>query len=353
MPFQMYVSLQGDDRIVRFLMNTETGRLEPQGAVDVAGGPAPLAINPTRTVLYAGLRRDFRLSSFGIDQATGELSRNGDVELEGEPCYLSTDRSGRYLLSAYYQAGHCAVHPIDENGAVGGAVIEWLATNSGAHCFQTDPSNQDAFLPHIAAGSAGLDSLPLERQGAVNAIFQFKFDASTGHLTPNDPPKISPTALDGPRHFCFHPTKNLVYVCNEQASSVTVYALDPWTGRLTAGQTVTTLPEGFTGRSSCSQIQIHPFGRHLYTSNRGHDSIASFAVDETTGELTPTGWTQVDPVPRAFSLDPAGNFLYAAGLETSNLVGFRIDQRSGRLTRLETYPVGAMPMWVLITGLTG
>ena len=353
MAFHIYVSLRGDDRIVRFLMNPETGSLEPQGAVEVAGGPAPLAINPTRTVLYAGLRRDFRLSSYGIDQATGELSWNGNVELEGEPCYLSTDRSGRYLLSAYYQAGHCAVHPIDETGTVGGPVIEWLATNSGAHCFQTDPSNQYAFLPHIAAGSGGLASLPLERQGAVNAIFQFKFDAATGHLTPNEPPRISPEAPDGPRHFCFHPTKSLVYVCNEQGSSVTVYALDRSTGRLTAGQTVTTLPEGFTRPSPCSQIQIHPSGRHLYTSNRGHDSIASFAVDETTGALTPTGWTEVDSVPRAFSLDPTGNFLYAAGLETGNLTGFRIDQRSGRLTRLETYAVGAVPMWVLITSLTG
>ena len=353
MAIHIYVSLQGDDRIVRFLMNPENGSLEPQGAVEVAGGPAPLAINPTRTALYAGLRRDFRLASFGIDQATGELNLSGNVELEGEPCYLSSDRTGRYLLSAYYQAGHCAVHPISETGAVGSAAIEWLATNSGAHCFQTDPSNQYAFLPHIAAGSGGLANLPPERQEAVNAIFQFKFDAATGRLTPNDPPRISPQAPDGPRHYCFHPTKDLVYVCNEQASSVTVYALDGSTGTLAAGQTVTTLPKEFTGRSACSQIQIHSSGRYLYTSNRGDNSIASFAVDETTGALTPTGWTEVDPVPRAFSLDPTGHFLYAAGLETGNLLGFRIDQRSGKLTQLETYAVGAAPMWVLITRLAG
>ena len=102
MAFHIYVSLQGDDRIARFLMNPETGSLEPQGAVEVVGGPAPLAINPTRTVLYAGQRRDYRLSSFCIDQATGELNLTGNVDLEGEPCYLSTDRTGWYLLSAYY-----------------------------------------------------------------------------------------------------------------------------------------------------------------------------------------------------------------------------------------------------------
>ena len=351
MAFHLYVSLQDDDRIVRYVMDPETGKLERQGVVEINGGPAPLAIHPTRTALYVGCRREFRLSSFAIDQVTGDLTPTGHVELGGEPCYLSTDRSGRYVLSAYYQAGHCAVHPIATTGAVGGAAIEWLETHSGAHCFQTDPSNQYAFLPHIAAGSGGLARLPAGRQEAVNAIFQFKFDAATGYLTPNTPPSISPEAPDGPRHFCFHPSKDLMYVCNEQGCSVTVYALDRASGTLTAGQSVTTLPEGFTGSSSCSQIRIHPSGRHLYAPNRGHNSIASFIVDETTGALTPTGWTEVDPVPRAFSLDPTGQFLYVSGLETGNLIGFRIDQQSGALTRLETYAVGALPMWVLITEL--
>ena len=353
MAFHMYVSLQNDNQVVRFTMDPETGHLEHQGVVKVAGGPAPLAINPAHTSLYIGQRGEFRLSSFAIDQNTGDLTPTGNVELGGEPCYLSTDRNGRYLLSAYYQAGHCAVHPIDESGAVSGAAIEWLATNSGAHCFQTDPSNQYAFLPHIATGSGGLSGLPTDRQEAVNAIFQFKFDAATGQLSPNDPPRVGPEAPDGPRHYCFHPSKDLMYVCNEQGCSITGYVLDRSTGTLTAGQTVTTLPEGFTGRSACSQIQIHPSGRFLYASNRGHDTIASFAVEDNTGGLSPMGWTEVDPVPRAFGLDPTGHFLYAAGLETGNLIGFSIDRRSGALTRLDTYTVGSLPMWVLIAELTG
>ena len=160
MTIHIYVSLQGDDRIVRFVMDKETGRLEQRGAVAVAGGPAPLAINPNRTALYVGQRREFRLSSYEIDQKTGDLTPTGQVGLGGEPCHMSTDRSGRHLLSAYYQAGHCAIHPIDETGAVGGEATEWLETNSGAHCFQTDPSNRYAFLPHIATGSGGLPLLP-------------------------------------------------------------------------------------------------------------------------------------------------------------------------------------------------
>ena len=234
MAIHMYVSLQDDDRIVRFVMDPETGKLEEQGAVEVAGGPAPLAINPTGTALYVGQRRDFRLSSFDINQKTGDLTPTGNVALGGEPCHMSTDRTGRHVLSAYYQAGHCAVHPIDESGSVGGSATEWLETNSGAHCFQTDPSNRYAFLPHIATGSAGLPLLPPGRQEGVNAIFQYRFDAETGHLTPNDPPRVAPQAQDGPRHFCFHPSKNLVYISDEQGSSVTVYSLDSAAGTLTA-----------------------------------------------------------------------------------------------------------------------
>ncbi len=353
MAFHMYVSLQDDDRIARFVMDPETGSLESKGMVEVDGGPAPLAINPTGTTLYVGQRTGLRLSSFSIDQCTGDLTLTGGIDLEGEPCYLSTDHTGRHVLSAYYQAGHCAVHPIDESGAVGGAATEWLETNSGAHCFQTDPTNRYAFLPHIATGSGGLVLLPAGRQKAVNAIYQFKFDAATGRLTPNEPLVVSPEAEDGPRHYRFHPNKDLVYVSNEQGGSVTVYALDSSKGTLTASQKVSTLPDGYQGHISCSQIQIHPSGRHLYVGNRGHNSIASFAIDEDTGALTPTGWTEVDPVPRAFSLDPAGHFLYVTGLETGNMIGFRVDQITGALTRLETYAVGALPMWVLITNLAG
>ncbi len=293
------------------------------------------------------------MSSYRIDQQTGDLTPTGSVALEGEPCHMSTDRSGRHVLSAYYQAGHCAVHPVDEAGAVGGTATEWLETNSGAHCFQTDPSNRYAYLPHIATGSGGLPHLPAGRQEGVNAIFQYRFDANTGRLTPNEPPRIGPAAQDGPRHYCFHPSESLVYVSNEQGSSVTVYSLDNSTGTLTSGQTVTTLPEGYTGDNSCSQIQIHPLGLYLYVGNRGHNSIASFAIDENSGALTPTGWAEVDPVPRAFSIDPTGHFLYAAGLDTGNLIAFSVDQQSGTLSRLDSYAVGALPMWVLMTDLEG
>lgn len=338
MPQHLYVSLQGDDTILRFTMDPETGKLESRGEVTVAGGPAPLAIDPQHRFLYVGQRDDHLMSSFRIDQRTGDLSMIGTAPLEDQPCYISTDRRGKFLLSAYYQAGKAAVHPIDDGGAVVGPPVEWLDTDRGAHCFQTDPSNRFAFLPHIAGNGP-------------NAIFQYQFDEQTGHVTPNDPTRISPQQQDGPRHFCFHPDKDIVYFSNEQGCSVTTYALDTSRGSLTAMQTVSTLPEGYEGRNSCAQIQITPSGKFLYAPNRGHDSIACFAVDDATGRLTPRGHVPTEAVPRAFSIDPAGRFLFAAGLESGRLAAYRIDGDTGALTALDTYAVGARPMWVLITTL--
>ena len=338
MPYIMYVSLQGDDKLARFTLDPTTGKLTPQGEVAIPGGPAPLAVDPQRQFLYVARRGACIISSFRIAPLTGDLTPIGEVALESDPCYIATDRSGKFLLSAYYQAGKAAVHPIGTDGAAYGPPVEWRDTARGAHCMQTDPSNRFAFVPHIAGNGP-------------NAIFLFRFDAQTGRLTPNTPPQVSPERPDGPRHFCFHPSKDILYFSNEQGCSITAYAFDPATGGLKALQTVPTLPAGYDGKNSCSQIQIAPSGKFLYAPNRGHNSIACFAVDAATGHLTPRGHQSTETIPRAFSLDPTGTFLYAAGLESGRLAGYRIDATTGLLQPLEVYPVGTRPMWVLILRL--
>ena len=338
MPYFMYVSLQDDDKISIYTMDADSGRLEHQRDETVTGGPAALAIDPQRKYLYVARRVAKEISSFGIDQNTGGLSLLGTASLEGEPVFLSTDRRGKFVLSSYYFQSIAAVHPVDERGVAGTPPIEWLETATGAHSIQTDPSNRFAFVPHIAGNGP-------------NAIYQFKFDESTGRLTPNSPAILTPEELLGPRHFCFHPNQDVVYFSNEQACSVTAYRLDSSAGTLTAFQTVSTLPDDFEGRNSCSQIQISPSGKFLYAPNRGHNSIAEFAVDAATGRLTPVGRAPTEAVPRAFSLDPQGNFLFAAGLESGRLASYRINGESGELEPMETYDVGQRPMWVLITSL--
>ena len=171
MPYYMYVSLQDDDKIRVFTMDAETGQLTPKGEVPVSGGPSPLTISPDRKVLYVGHRNVPAISSFRIDPDTGGLTQSGTVAPEAPPTFLSTDRKGRFLLSAYYQGARAAVHPLGADGSVGGPPIEWLETATGAHAMQTDPSNKFAFVPHIAGNGP-------------NAIFQFRFDETH---RPSDP----------------------------------------------------------------------------------------------------------------------------------------------------------------------
>ena len=334
----MYVSLQGEDRILIFTIEPATGNLAPKGEVKVPGGPAPLAISPSRKSLYVGRRGSRHISSFSIDQKTGGLTLSGTVELETDPCYLATDRKGRFVLSAYYEGAGVSVHPIGADGSVGAPPVEWRDTARGAHSFQTDPTNRFAFVPHIAVRGP-------------NLILQFRFDEATGHLTPNIPDRVAPKGQDGPRHFCFHPRLNILYFSNEQGCSVTGYHLDPQSGTLRPFQTVSTLPADFKGQNSCSQIRITPSGKFLYAPNRGHNSIAGFSVDAASGRLTAIGQTPTERVPRAFSLDMEGKFLYSAGLESGLLASYRIDQASGKLNPMATYPVGQRPMWVLTTRL--
>ncbi len=340
MPYYMYVALQEDNKISVFTIDPQTGSLTPQVDVPVPGGPFNLAISPDRRSLYAGCRDVHQILSFQIDQANGGLTQNGAVSVEAWPVYIATDRRGKFVLSAYYQGAHAAVHPIGDDGSVGGPPIEWLATATGAHAMQTDPTNSYAFVPHIAGNGP-------------NAVFQFRFDENTGHITPNSPARVELEEFLGPRHFCFHPSLDVLYFSDEQGCSVTGYRLDTATGTLSPFQTITTLPEGYTERNTCSQIQVSASGRFLYAPNRGHNSIACFVIDTSTGQLSANGIVASEPIPNALCLDLQDKFLYSAGQESGRMAIFGINPDSGKLTPVETYPLGNRPSWVSITELAG
>ena len=349
MPNALYVCLQDENKIVPFIINSETGALARQAEVPAPGGPSGLAISPDRRTLYVGHRTKPAISSFRIDQGTGGLTLLGTVSQEHAPTFLAPDRTGRHLLCAYYQGGGAAVHPLGADGAVGTPSLGWLATATGAHAIATDPSNRFAFVPHIARLNDNVLEPPKENPGP-NVIMQFRFDAQSGRLTPNSPFRVEQSERLGPRHYCFHPSQNVVYFSNEQGCSVTGYRLDSATGTLSAAQTITTLPQGYTGRNTCSQIHLTPSGRFLYVGNRGHNSLAGFAVD-AAGRLTAIGQTSTEPVPSAFSLDPAGRFVFAAGSASGRLASYRTNGETGALTPLSTYVVGQRPQAVLATRL--
>jgi 6-phosphogluconolactonase len=303
-----------------------------------------MAIGPDRQVLYVGTRGTPAITSFRIDRRTGALMPQGTVAMDHAPTFLAANRAGKYLLSAYYQGGYAAVHALAADGAVG-AQHDRHDTANGAHAIATDPSNRFAFVPHIARLNDNVLEPPKDNPGP-NFIAQFRFDAQTGRLSPNSPSRVELTERLGPRHYCFHPSLDLVYFSNEQGCGVTAYRLDRAAGTLSAVQTISSLPGGVTVRNTCSQIYLTPSGEFLYVGNRGHNSVAGFAVD-TAGHLTATGHASTEAVPSAFGLDPEGHFLFAAGTASGRLASYRIDTGTGALTPLGTQAVGNRPAAVL------
>ena len=349
MPHYVYVAAQDDNKVGIHTMDADTGALTHQADVPMPGGPSLLAISPDKGTLYVSHRDSLGLSSHRIDPATGGLTRTGSVDVDTWPAYIATDRTGRHLLVAFYGGAKAGVYPIGADGELGGAATESLTTADGAHSILTDRSNRFAYVPHIAYIQDNVLEPPKNIPGP-NVIHQFKFDADTGRLTPNDPPVLEMGGFLGPRHYCYHPSLDVVYFSDEQGSSVTAYNMDS-EGRLSAFQTISTLPEGHTERNTCSQIQMTADGGLLFVPNRGHNSIASFTVDAATGALTAAGRASTEAVPSAFSLDPQGKFVFGAGSATGRLSSHSINGDTGEMAPLATYDVGARPMWVLTATL--
>ncbi|MGH2355025.1 MAG: lactonase family protein, partial [Chloroflexota bacterium] len=186
-----------------------------------------------------------------------------------------------------------------------------------AHFITPDPAGK-----YVLACDLGIDQ-----------VLVYRWDGAAGQLVPNDPPSARANPGAGPRHLAFHPSARFVYVLNEIASTLSAFAYDPEHGTLALLETVSTLPEGFSGKNSTAQIVVHPSGRFVYGSNRGHDSIAIFAIDEQTGQLTARGYESTrGQTPRNFNLDPTGTFLLAANQGSDTIVTFRIDATTGALT---------------------
>jgi 6-phosphogluconolactonase len=352
MPDMLYVGLQEDNRIAVFAVDGDTGGLTRRADVAAAGGPSVTAISPDRNTLYAGCRERPSITSYRIDPATGGLSPLGTTAQTDAPTFLAPDRTGRYMLCAYYQGGYVAVYPIVADGTIGAPAIDTQKTAIGAHAIAADPSNRFAFVPHIARIQDNVLEPPKNNPGP-NVILQYRFDAQTGRLTPNTPHRVEQGDLIGPRHYIHHPSLDVVYFSNEQGCSVTAYRLDRANGTLSSVQMISSLPAGHSERTTCSQIHLTPSGRFLYVGNRAANSsnIAAFAVDPAAGHLTAAGHIRTEAVPSAFCLDPAGHFLFAVGTASGRLASYRVNQQSGALTPLTVEEVGKRPAAVLATRL--
>lgn len=328
----VYVSIAGEKRIAIYQRNETTGELTHRKNVSTSGEPGGLTTDPNNQFLFASMRSTGDLASFQIDSSTGSLTRVSQVSAGADPAFVATDRMGNYLLSAYYRAGKVEVHKIGKDGQLSERPVVSIKTDEKAHAILTDSSNRLAFVPHTGP----------------NAIFQFRFDEKTGNLKANAIPKVKTGPKTGPRHLAFHPQLNVVYVDNEQGSSVTAFRLNRQKGRLTPLQTLSTLPKDFQERNSCAHLELSPSGRFLYAANRGHNSLAGYQVDRESGRLVGIGQTPTEAIPRSFNISPDEKFLYAAGQESGKIAAYEIHSQKGTLKRIATYTVGQKPWWVLV-----
>jgi 6-phosphogluconolactonase len=327
-----YTRKGGSEGIYRFDFDAATGKLSARALAAKTASPSFLAIHPGRKFLYAvgemssvG-KKGGALVAFAIDPKTGDLTRLNQQSSEGAgPCHVVVDAKGKYLLAANYGGGNACCLPIEKGGKLGKATgfvqHEGSSVNKArqerphAHSVNLSPDNRFAFVADLG----------------IDKVMIYKLGPKSGALTPNDPPSASVAPGAGPRHFAFHPSGKYAYVINELDSTVTAFAYDAAKGALKTLQTVPTLAKPHKGNST-AEVVVHPSGKFLYGSNRGHNSIASFAIDTKTGKLTPTGHQGKDvKVPRNFVVDPTGKWALVANQDGNSIVVFRIDTDTGKL----------------------
>jgi len=320
------------DAIYVFSLNVESGALTPVGApVSANPSPAFLAFAPSGRLLVAVNEADDvdgfgagAVSSFRIDAATGGLSFVNRVSSTGAgPAHVAVDQTGKFALVANYNGGNVAVLPLAANGTLSNAV-DAAEHGDGAqsHAVVLDPSNRFLFVPNKGRSD----------------VSQYRFDADSGQITPNEPAALALAQGAGSRHIAFHPSGAFAYVINELDDTVSALAFDAQSGTLSLLQTISTLPAGVNGSSNTgAEIQVSASGRFVYGSNRGHDSIVIYAVDAATGRLSLVGHQATGGgTPRSFQLEPSGELLLVANQGSNEVVTFRVDAQTGSLTELSS-----------------
>jgi len=332
--------------IYAYEFDADTGKLTPKGVAVETSDPSWVAVHPNGKYAYAANEagKASTVSAFSLDAKNGKLTLlNRMLALGEDPCHISFDEKGKYVLVANYTSGNVVLFPILGDGRLGKqtAVTKDFGTHGpnkerqeGPHAHWIAPSPNNRFL---LVADLGLDE-----------ILTYAFDPANGMFSGPDatfvegqlpavgdpaPPHVNLKPGSGPRHAAFHPNGEFLFVVSELSSVVTTLQYDAHAGALKELQSVSMLPSDFSGRNDAAEIAVHPNGKLLYASNRGHDSIAVFAIDEARGTLTfvarvPTGGKE----PRHFAIDPTGKYLLAENQFSNNIVVFKIDLATGGLT---------------------
>jgi 6-phosphogluconolactonase len=296
--------------------------------------PSFLALAPSGHTLYAGNevwnpdeKPGAGVSAFAVDASGGLKFLNRQSTGTGIPAYVAVAPDGKTLAVANYGGGSVASFPLDKEGKlgeqasfdqhVGSSINEGRQKEPHAHSIIFDASGRFAFAADLG----------------VDRIYVYRVDSATGKLAPNDIPFAPVHAGAGPRHIALHASQKFAFVINELDATISTLSHDARTGALKELEHVSTLPADFTGSKSGADIHISPNGKFLYASNRGHDSIAIFSIDQSNGHLTSLGHqSTLGKTPRNFGIDPSGHYLLAANQDSNNIVVFRVDEKTGMLS---------------------
>ena len=330
----------GSKGIYRARFNQATGKLGELSLAAELENPSFLAVSPDRRFLYA-------VAEVGVAGTNGEPTGgvasyaiaaddslkliNRVPSLGADPCHVAVSRSGRTVAVANYSSGSTVTLHANTDGSLG-------KTSRDVHHGHGPKTDRQKEAHAHSVNFSSDDSLLLSCDLGADRVYIYRHDARTGAITPHAPPFVGLEPGAGPRHLALHPSGRYAYVIAELSNTIAAFAWSATNGSLRQMQTISTLPFGYTSQSGTAEIVVHPTGRFVYGSNRGHDSIASFAVDARDGRLTllahtPTG----GKAPRSFAIDPSGRWLIAANQLSDSLVMFAIDQGTGALK-----PTGVM-----------
>lgn len=357
----VYVSAAEDGVINRYEMNAQSGALTPLGKTEAGKLVMPMALNPGKTLLYAVVRsQPLRVITYAIDPANGNLTPKATAPLPDSMANIATDRAGHFLFTASYGGDKVAVSKLDPDGAARTAAIQVIPTGKNAHSMQADRTNRFVYASNLGS----------------NQVLQFRFDAKTGQLTPNDPALVKARPDNGPRHMAFSNDDKYLYVINELSGNVIQFGIDPKKGTLSEIDYVGTVPadsglapggartampanatsgantvvENDDGKPKIWAADIHmtPNGKFIYTTERTKSHVALLSVAPGTGKLTYVTNYPTEEQPRGFQIDASGKFLVMSGEKSNQISSYRIDAKTGALTLAGRAPVGADANWVEI-----
>src|SRR6266852_5244983 len=352
----VYVSNAEDGEIGAYVMQAD-GALKTLARVQAAKVVMPMAVSPSRRLLYAASRsKPFTVHVYAIDPGSGALKPLSTAPLAESFPYISLDRNGRFLFGASYGGHLVSVNAVGGDGRVLAEPLQVIPVGRNAHSILVDATNRFVYVPNLG----------------TDQIFQFVFDEKTGRLASNTPAVAQMKQGSGPRHFIFSPDNRFVYLLSELVATVTTLSLDAKTGLLTEASSASALPpdsklqpgapRGGIGAPGgppprntdndvwAADLHLTPNGKFLYASERTSNTLAAFGVDAALGQLTFLSSTPTERQPRGFAIEPKGRYLVASGEKSETISVYAIEQATGALKLLQKYPTGKGSNWVEIVG---